>query len=437
MARRLRARGWGAAALAVAFALHSVTATAGSRPVLELHLDGDINTITAGYIEEGVKHAQSERAAAVVLVTNTPGGDSDSMDRIVAALLNSKVPVVDFVYPAGARADSAGLFVAQAADLIAMAPGTNVGSAHPIQAGGADITGDLGKKVLNDAVTRIRNLATVHGRNADWCEQAVRESVNINADQALSLHVADLSARDLPSLLRALNGRALQRPDGSQVTIDAAGPIEDYPMSALQQSLHTLIDPNLAYLLLLLAIFGILVELTTPGAILPGVVGVISGVLALVALTGLPINVGGALLVLFAFVLFVVDLKAPTHGVLTAGGMIALLLGSAFLINTGPIGLGVSPWVSLGGAAAALALFGFVLRKAIAARSRPAYVGGESLIGMKGAVRESLAPEGTVFVAGALWRATSNGAEIPTGAAIQVVGRRGLELEVARLEGGE
>jgi membrane-bound serine protease (ClpP class) len=423
--------------LAVAFALHSVTATAGSRPVLELHLDGDINTITAGYIEEGVKHAQSERAAAVVLVTNTPGGDSDSMDRIVAALLNSKVPVVDFVYPAGARADSAGLFVAQAADLIAMAPGTNVGSAHPIQAGGADITGDLGKKVLNDAVTRIRNLATVHGRNADWCEQAVRESVNINADQALSLHVADLSARDLPSLLRALNGRALQRPDGSQVTIDAAGPIEDYPMSALQQSLHTLIDPNLAYLLLLLAIFGILVELTTPGAILPGVVGVISGVLALVALTGLPINVGGALLVLFAFVLFVVDLKAPTHGVLTAGGMIALLLGSAFLINTGPIGLGVSPWVSLGGAAAALALFGFVLRKAIAARSRPAYVGGESLIGMKGAVRESLAPEGTVFVAGALWRATSNGAEIPTGAAIQVVGRRGLELEVARLEGGE
>jgi membrane-bound serine protease (ClpP class) len=415
---------------------HPVTAIAASRPVLDVHLDGDINTITAGYIEGAVKHAESERATALVLVTNTPGGDSDSMDRIVTALLNSKVPVVDFVYPAGARADSAGLFVAQAADLVAMAPGTNVGSAHPIQAGGADITGDLGKKVLNDAVTRIRNLASVHGRNADWCEQAVRESVNINADQALSLHVADLSARDLPSLLQTLNGRSLHRPDGSQVTIDSSGPVENYPMSDLQQALHTLIDPNLAYLLLLLAIFGILVELTTPGAILPGVVGVISGVLALVALTGLPINVGGALLVIFAFVLFVVDLKAPTHGVLTAGGVIALLLGSALLINTGPIGLGVSPWLSLGGAAAALALFGFVLRKAIAARSRPAYMGGESLVGMKGAVRQPIAPEGTVFINGALWRATSIGDEIPSGAEVMVVGRHGLELEVMRVEGG-
>jgi membrane-bound serine protease (ClpP class) len=316
-----------------------------------------------------------------------------------------------------------------------MVPGTNVGSAHPIQASGGDITGDLGKKVLNDAVTRIRNLASVHGRNADWCEQAVRESVNVNADQAVGMHVADLEARDLPSLLKAVDGRALHRPDGSQARLELAGAtVEDNPMTWVQQALHALIDPNVAYLLLLLAVFGVLVELTTPGAILPGVVGVISGILALVALTGLPINLGGVLLILFAFGLFIADLKAPTHGILTAGGVIALLLGSALLINTGPIGLGVSPWLIVGGAVASLGLFGFVLRKAIVARSRPAYVGAESLIGAIGKVREPLAPQGMVFVAGALWRASAVGGQIPTGSEVRVVARQGLELDVVPLE---
>ena len=184
--------------------------------------------------------------------------------------------------------------------MVAMAPGTNLGSAHPIQGGGADLSGDLGKKILNDAVARIRNLATIHGRNANWCEQAVRESVNINAEQAVDLHVADLSAVDVASLLKALDGRSFHRPDGSQVTLALTGSVEDYPMSGLQQALHALIDPNLAYLLLLLAAFGVIVELTTPGAILPGVVGVISGLLALVALTSLPVNLAGILLITVA-----------------------------------------------------------------------------------------------------------------------------------------
>ena len=417
-----------------ALLLQPVRADAGSPLVIKAELEGDINTVTVGYIEQVVRRAESERKEAIVLVMNTPGGDSNSMDAIVTTLLNSRVPVIAFVYPAGARADSAGLFVAQAADLVAMVPGTNVGSAHPIQASGADITGDLGKKVLNDAVTRIRNLASVHGRNADWCEQAVRESVNVNADQAVGLHVADLEARDLPSLLKAVDGRALRRPDGSQARLELANAaVEDNPMTWVQQALHALIDPNVAYLLLLLAVFGVLVELTTPGAVLPGVVGVISGVLAMVALTGLPINLGGVLLILFAFGLFIADLKAPTHGILTAGGVIALLLGSALLINTGPIGLGISPWLIVGGAVASLGL-GFVLRKAIAARSRPAYVGAESLIGAIGKVREPLAPQGMVFVAGALWRASAVGGQIPTGSEVRVVARQGLELDVVPLE---
>ena len=426
----------GLAASLLLLAIQPLQARADAPAVLQVRLEGEINTVTAEYIDQAVKHAESARAGAVLLITDTPGGDSNSMDAIVATLLNSKVPVVDFVFPAGARADSAGLFVAQAADLVAMAPGTNVGSAHPIQAGGADITGDLGKKVLNDAVARVRNLATIHGRNADWCEQAVRESVNVNAEQAVSLHVADLSANDVPSLLRALDGRSLHRPNGSQVTLELSSSVEDYPMSGLQQVLHALIDPNLAYLLLLLAAFGVIVELTTPGAILPGVVGVISGLLALVALTSLPVNLAGILLILFAFALFIADLKAPTHGVLTAGGVISLTLGSAFLVNTGPIGIGVSPWLSAGGALVALGLFGIVLRKAIAARSLPAYAGAESLIGARGTVREPLAPQGSVFVAGALWKASSVAGEIPAGVEVQVVGRRGLELEVAPIKGG-
>src|SRR6266567_9284980 len=157
-------------------------------------MEGDINTITVGYVGQAVRRAEAERAAAILVVMNTPGGDLQSMDSIVTSLLNSRVPVIAFVYPAGARADSAGLFVTQAADLVALAPGTNVGSEHPIQAGGADLTGDLGRKVLNDAVTRVRSLASVHGRNADWCEKAVRDSVNIGADDAVRLHVADLIA---------------------------------------------------------------------------------------------------------------------------------------------------------------------------------------------------------------------------------------------------
>jgi membrane-bound serine protease (ClpP class) len=429
---------WSQAGVVVGLAallLQSVRADAGSPLVLKAELEGDINTITVGYIEQLVKRAESERTEAIVLVMNTPGGDSISMDSIVTTLLNSRVPVIAFVYPAGARADSAGLFVAQAADVVAMAAGTNMGSAHPIQASGGDITGDLGKKVLNDAVTRIRNLASVHGRNADWCEQAVRESVNVNADQAIGLHVADLEARDLPSLLKAVDGRTLHRPDGSQTRLAlASGAVEDNPMTSVQQALHALIDPNVAYLLLLLAFFGVLVELTTPGAVLPGVVGVISGILALVALIGLPVNLGGVLLILFAFGLFIADLKAPTHGILTAGGVIAMLLGSALLINTGPIGLGISPWLIVGGTVASLGLFGFVLRKAIAARSRPAFVGAESLIGAIGKVREPLAPQGMVFVAGALWRASAVGGQIPTGSAVRVVARQGLELDVVPLE---
>lgn len=348
--------------------------SAASLVVLKATLNGEINTATAMYVAQAVQHAESRHAAALLVVMNTPGGLSTSMDDMVTSLLNSRIPVVVYVAPAGARADSAGLFVAQAADLVAMAPGTNVGSAHPINASGANIGGDLEKKVVNDAVARVRTLASIHGRNADWCEKAVRESVNVAADQAVGLHVADLQANDVPSLLSAVDGRNLPRPHSSPVTLSVAGArVEDDPMPLPLQLLQLLVNPNVAYLLLLVAIFGLIAEMTTPGAILPGTAGVISAILALVAFANLPINVAGLLLILFAFALFVIDLKAPTHGILTIGGVVSLVLGSAFLINTGAVGEGISPWLIIAAGLASAGFFGFVLGKVIRARSRPAY----------------------------------------------------------------
>jgi membrane-bound serine protease (ClpP class) len=367
-----------AAAAAVALLSGGVANAAGAGPqraVVTAALTGEIDSATSAYLSQAVDRARSANAAALVVLMDTPGGISTSMDEMVATLLNSPVPTIVYVTPAGARADSAGLFVAQAADVVAMAPGTNIGSAHPIAATGGNIGGELEQKVVNDAVTRIRDLAASHGRNADWCEQAVRQSVNVSAAQAVSLHVADVQANDLPSLLAALDGRQLARPHGGQTALHVAGAsVQDDPMPLQLRFLQLITDPNVAYVLLLLAIFGLLGEVTLPGAILPGVVGVISAILALLAFSSLPINLAGALLVLFAFVLFVIDLKAPTHGVLTVGGILSLVLGSAFLFNTGPIGgVALSPLLIAAAALACAGLFGFVLGKAVSARRRPAY----------------------------------------------------------------
>src|ERR1700726_1658909 len=275
--------GVAAAALAIAAALPA-NASAATPRVEQADLNGDINTIMAAYISATVSRAEADHADALLVVINTPGGISTSMDDIITNLLNSKVPVIAYVYPSGARAASAGLFVAQAADIVAMAPGTNIGSAHPIQATGADITGDLGAKVLNDAVTRVRNLASIHGRNADWCEQAVRNSVNINAEDAVKLHVADLEIPDPNSLMNEVSGRSITRPSGTLVLHTAGANIDDFPMPFWQVFLNALIDPTIAALLIIVAGYGIITELSNPGAILPGVVGGLAAILAIVSL---------------------------------------------------------------------------------------------------------------------------------------------------------
>src|SRR5438270_3021252 len=414
----------------VAAVLLPLNAAASTPHVEQADLNGDINNIMSAYIQSAVTRAENDHADALLVVMNTPGGISTSMDEIVTSLLNSKVPVIVYVYPTGARAASAGLFVAQAADVLAMAPGTNIGSAHPIDATGADLTGDLGAKVLNDAVTRVRNLASIHGRNADWAEQAVRNSVNINAEDAVRLHVADLEAPDIASVLNQVDGRQVPRTNGSLVIHSAGALIDDFPMPFWQVFLNALIDPTIAALLILVAGYGIITELSNPGLILPGVVGGIAAVLAVVSLANLPVNIAGGLLMLLALLLFIADIKAPTHGFLSVGGAIALVLGMAFLINTGPVGLGVNPVVSVVTALLTLGFFTFFIRKVWAARRQPAFAGPESIVGAVGEAREELSPEGLVFVRGALWKASAV-APIAAGSSVRVVGRQGLQLKVA------
>jgi len=412
-------------------------ATAATPHVERADLVGDINNIMAAYITGAVDRAQTDHADALLIVMNTPGGISTSMDEIVTSLLNSKVPVIVYVYPSGARAASAGLFVAQAADILAMAPGTNIGSAHPIDASGANLTGDLGAKVLNDAVTRVRNLASMHGRNADWAEQAVRNSVNINAEDAVKLHVADLEIADPAALMNAIDGRSLSRTSGTLVLHTAGASIEDFPMPYWQVFLNALIDPTVAALLFLLAAYGIITELTSPGAILPGVVGGIAAVLALVSLANLPVNIAGALMMLLALILFLADLKVNTHGILSFGGVLALILGMAFLINTGPVGLGVNPVVIFGSAAITFAFFVFFVDRILRSRRRQVLTGADALVGALGEVREELSPEGLVFVRGALWKAVASNGRIPAGTTVRVVRRQGLQLEVVAGIAGE
>lgn len=424
-------------AMAAALAVLAPTRAAATGPVIDrVDLVGTINSVAARYIASAVDRAAGEGAEALLVVIDTPGGDLRSMDEITTKLLNSRVPVIAFVYPPGARAASAGLFVAESADVVAMAPGTNIGSAHPISADGSNLAGDLGQKVLNDAVARVRDLCGSHGRNADWCEQAVRNSVNVSAQQAVELRVADLAAANVADLLAAVDGRRLERPHAPAVTLAARGAtVAGHPMSAVDQLLNLLVQPDVAYLLLLLAAFGLIGEVSSPGAVLPGTVGVIAAVLALVALAELPLNWAGFGLLAFSFLLFAADIKAPTHGVLTAGGAIALGLGSVFLFDVGAVGMAVDPWLIAVAVIAAVAIFVLVIRNAVRARSQVVMTGGSALVGTLGEARGALAPEGEVFVAGRLWPAVMATGSAAPGATVRVTGRDGNRLRVELVRG--
>src|ERR1700736_3441891 len=335
----------------------AVPAGASEPHVLVATLDGVVNPITDHYLVTAVDRAVQGNATALIIAMDTPGGLDTSMRDIIKKILAAPIPVVVFVSPSGARAASAGMYITEAADLAVMAPGTNIGSAHPVSIGGsnpapnpsaspgpaATAAPDIESiKIENDAAAYARALATLHHHNADWVEKAVRQSINVPADEAVTLGVVDFESRDLDTLLTDLDGRQVIKGGHTYTLQTAHAGIVRYDLSGFNQLLQAVADPNLVYLLFLLAIIGIAFWVTHPGLVLPGVVGVIAGLLAALSLFNLPINIAGVLLILLAFLLFIIDLKAVTHGVLTTGGIIAMTLGGLLLIDTGFLAEGIN-----------------------------------------------------------------------------------------------
>lgn len=402
-------------------------------------LDGTITPVMARYVGRAIEQAEDDRAAAIVLEIDTPGGLSSAMDDIIRDILESQVPVVAFVAPRGARAASAGVYIAYAAHVAAMAPGTNIGSASPVFMGGGDSENDetLRRKATNDAVAQIRNLAQLRGRNAEWAEQAVRDAVNVTADEAAALRVIDLVAPDVPTLLAQVNGRTVQLDAGPTLLATQDATTKAVEMSWMEQLLQLIADPTVAYILLSLGTLGIFLELSNPGVYLPGVVGGLCLLLALFGLGTLPVNWTGVLLIAFAFLLFVVDIFVPSFGALTVGGLISFVVGSYLLIGeAAPPGFQIAPaaiWAMTG---SLVAFFLFLAGSVLRARLRRPYTGKQALVGAVGTVRRpvSAGSSGMVYLRGELWRAATDGSvgkqELPSGTLVTVTAVDGMRVMV-------
>jgi membrane-bound serine protease (ClpP class) len=406
------------------------------RHVDEIEVVGPINPASADFIADSIAQAQSDAAAALIIQIDTPGGLLSSAKDIVKSLLNSPVPIIAYVAPAGASAASAGTFVVEAANVAAMAPGTTIGAAHPVEMGGGDIAGTMGQKMENFTASFAKTIAQQRGRNEAWMEEAVRKSSALDNREALKLHVIDLVAPDLPSLLNQLSGRQVSVSGGRTVTLDVAGAtVNIRSMRFGENLLNRLADPNLMYLLMLAGLLGLYFEFAHPGVYLPGVVGAICLLLALASFEVIPINLAGFLLILLGAGLLVTELFVTSYGVLGIGGVIAFVLGSLFLVDTSQTNLAVGR-ATIAGAAVAFSTIvlglGFVVMRA---RRRPALTGREGLIGQIGEVREAIQPgsAGRVLVHGELWRAVSDRPLAP-GTAVRVRAVRGLQIDVANVD---
>lgn len=421
----------------VFLAVAPVAGQAGAPEVRVLSIDGTITPPMAQYVNRGIRSAGNADVDAVVIEIDTPGGLSSAMDDITRTIIESEVPVIAWVTPRGARAASAGVFITYAAHVAAMAPGTSIGSASPVSSDGGDIDETMSRKVTNDAVSNIRNLADLRGRNADWAERAVTEADNITADEALQLGVVNLLAPDLDTLLDEVDGKTVTMADGSSVTLRTAGAVTgETSMNLLERTLQLVSDPTIAYMLLSFGALGIFLELGNPGGFVPGIVGVICLVFGLYALGTLPVNWTGVLLIGISFGLFLIDLFVTSFGLLLAAGLTCFIIGSYLLIDTNVPGYeGVSRPVIWGSTAviiAAAALIGSAALRIL--RKKPA-TGAPALIGMVGTVREELDPTGMVYLNGELWTATATElppgqASLPVGSKVEVTAIHGLRLDV-------
>ena len=402
-------------------------------PIYVITIAGSINPPVAEFINRSILKAETDKAAALVIQLDTPGGLDASMRTIVQGILNAKIPVIVFVSPSGARAASAGVMIVLAADLAAMAPGTNIGAAHPVNIGGKDIEKTMAQKVEKDMVAYVRSIAEQRKRNADWVESAVLKSESITAEKALELKVIDLIANDLTELL--------QKAEGWQVTTSKPTKVirtKDHPVIHLKENfrdriLRTISDPNLAYVLMMLGMMGIFFELIHPGGIFPGVIGGISLILAFFAMQTLPVNYAGVLLILLAIVFFIAEVKVISHGLLAVAGIVSLTLGSLMLFKTTEGQMGISLQVLITSVLVISGFFIVVISLAVTAHRRKTQTGEKGILGESGRVQQRITPDhpGRVFVHGEIWKAQAD--EIfEANDVVEVVGIERLVLKVKK-----
>ena len=443
-------RALAAACLSPGIVALAAPAAAQGEEIAHVALTGVIDQVNAAYVEEALRVAGERDDAAVIMEVDSPGGELTSMDRIIKAILASEVPVIAWVAPEGGRAGSAATFIVLAADVAAMAPNTNIGAASVVGSGGEDLPDTLAAKVTNDAVARIRSLAEREGRNADWAEDAVRDAASISASEAVEMRppVADLIAADVPSLLAAIDQG--ERADVRAFTFEGAPlpalsdlPIHELEMNVGQRLLHLLSDPNIAFILFTVGFYGIIAELFHPN-FFSGIVGAIAIVLAFIGSNALPLNVGGLLLILIGVGLLALEVVVASYGLLTVGGIIAIVLG-AFALWTGvepgveSIDVSVSPWLITIVVAVGV-LYVWVLVRAMMQMRRQhgdlANVPVEALVGATGTAQTIISPTGIAYAGGESWSARTSGTEIGAGTPVRVVAVDGLELIVEpRTEG--
>jgi membrane-bound serine protease (ClpP class) len=409
----------------------SVASSDASSDVRFVHLSSIIHPVAAEFVIESIADADRAHAAAWILEIDTPGGSLESTREMSSAMLAAKTPIVVWVAPNGARAASAGFFLLEAADVAAMAPGTNTGAAHPVGGQGETIEGDLGKKIAEDAAATIRTLATRNARDPKVAEQAVLESKSFTADEALRAGLIDVVAGDRETLLKALEGRTARKGEGQSVKLALAGkPSRDVEMSGGQKLLSAICHPNIAYLLMTLGFLGLVFEITHPGAVAPGVVGGIAVILGLYALAVLQVNYAGVALILLGIGFFIAEIKLTSYGLLTVGGVVSLVLGSLMLFRSAEPALRVGRDVITAVALFALLVVTFLLTMAIRAKRQPVRTGAEGLLIETGVARTALAPRGKVFVHGELWEALSEQA-VQAGQPVRVLAVEGNLLRVA------
>jgi membrane-bound serine protease (ClpP class) len=422
---------------AVALGLFGLVAAADASPgavVLVANIEGAINPITERYVDRVLDEAESRKVTAVVFTIDTPGGLIDSTYKITARMLTAAVPVVTFVSPTGARAASAGTFITLAGNIAAMAPATNIGAAHPVDSSGADIEGDLRLKAENDAVAHIVNIAKARGHNEQWAEDAVRKSVSIGVAEAVQLKVVDLAAADVTDLLAKIDGRSVTTAAGTVKLATLGATIGDASPNPLESLLHLIVDPQVAVLLFTIGTYGIIFELSNPSLLFPGIIGVIAVVLALFAFGTLDASAAGIALMVFAIVLFVAEIKIASHGLLTAGGVAALVVGTIILFPPIPTFPGfrvdVDPIVIATIALVSGGFFFYVARFAVGIRGLSWAGGTPAVIGATGVAKSDIGRTGVAYVAGEDWSARSDGGPIAKGSALRVKRKEGLSLIV-------